>query len=338
MYVVVVNDPGDKAHPNANYNPNYLTARRRGTCGRARPTSSTRRWTRSRAVAASSPPATPELLQVDKPGRAIGEQGPFVRATDTTAANRRIAIHGVNFGAIGTGANRARSRSPTRARCSRARSPGWRRPPSWPTSTRAASSAGATARSSCRSRATQLLFLAGPKQLAIRTAGRRRCACRRPTASPCTSSGAGYSTQRGEGAPRRRSERPRSCRTRIDAAAADSLARAERRRLPRERPDVEALKLQGLGPGGIVGAHELRAATPEDPRFNVQGSVIDGRYFHENATAWRRVERRRHARRRRRHPPRAQGAALTAVAKTSTAYNSRGANARRRRASTGSGS
>ena len=26
MYLVVVNDPGDKAHPNENYNPNYLTA------------------------------------------------------------------------------------------------------------------------------------------------------------------------------------------------------------------------------------------------------------------------------------------------------------------------
>jgi hypothetical protein len=26
MYVVVVNDPGDKAHPNPTYNPNYLTA------------------------------------------------------------------------------------------------------------------------------------------------------------------------------------------------------------------------------------------------------------------------------------------------------------------------
>ncbi len=26
MYIVVVNDPGDKDHPNANYNPNYLTA------------------------------------------------------------------------------------------------------------------------------------------------------------------------------------------------------------------------------------------------------------------------------------------------------------------------
>ena len=31
------------------------------------------------------------------------------------------------------------------------------------------------------------------------------------------------------------------------------------------------LKLQGLGPGGIIGAHELQARAPEDPRFHVHG-------------------------------------------------------------------
>ena len=46
------------------------------------------------------------------------------------------------------------------------------------------------------------------------------------------------------------------------------------------------LKLQGLGPGGIIGAHELQARDPEDPRFNVAGSVIDGRFFQQNATAF----------------------------------------------------
>jgi hypothetical protein len=46
------------------------------------------------------------------------------------------------------------------------------------------------------------------------------------------------------------------------------------------------LKIQGLGAGGIIGAHELQARDPEDPRFHVVGSVIDGRYFTENAAGF----------------------------------------------------
>ncbi len=46
------------------------------------------------------------------------------------------------------------------------------------------------------------------------------------------------------------------------------------------------LKIQGLGPGGIIGAHELQARDPEDPRFNIHGTVIDGRYFQQNAAAF----------------------------------------------------
>ena len=46
------------------------------------------------------------------------------------------------------------------------------------------------------------------------------------------------------------------------------------------------VKLQGVGPGGIIGAHEFQARDPEDPRFDIKGSVIDGRYFQQNATAF----------------------------------------------------
>ena len=46
------------------------------------------------------------------------------------------------------------------------------------------------------------------------------------------------------------------------------------------------LKIQGLGPGGIIGAHELQGRDPEDPRFNIKGSVIDGRFFQQNAPAF----------------------------------------------------
>ena len=46
------------------------------------------------------------------------------------------------------------------------------------------------------------------------------------------------------------------------------------------------VKLQGLGPGGIIGAHELQGRDPEDPRFNIQGTIIDGRFFQQNFTAF----------------------------------------------------
>lgn len=46
------------------------------------------------------------------------------------------------------------------------------------------------------------------------------------------------------------------------------------------------LKLQGVGPGGIIGAHELLNRAPEDPRFHVIGSVIDGRFFAQNAATY----------------------------------------------------
>jgi hypothetical protein len=84
----------------------------------------------------------------------------------------------------------------------------------------------------------------------------------------------------------------------------------------------KSLKIQGLGPGGIIGSHELQGRDPEDPRFNVTGSVIDGRFFQQNATAFDATVAA--------HAPYAvdptlptilSGADITAVAKTTSAYN-----------------
>jgi hypothetical protein len=82
------------------------------------------------------------------------------------------------------------------------------------------------------------------------------------------------------------------------------------------------LRIQGLGPGGIIGAHELNARAPEDPRFSVPGSVIDGRFFPQNATAYDATVSA--------HAPYAvdstfstimRGADITAVAQSNSAYN-----------------
>ena len=48
----------------------------------------------------------------------------------------------------------------------------------------------------------------------------------------------------------------------------------------------QPLKIQGVGPGGIIGAHELQARDAEDARFHIVGSVIDGRFFAQNAAAF----------------------------------------------------
>ena len=42
------------------------------------------------------------------------------------------------------------------------------------------------------------------------------------------------------------------------------------------------VKLQGHGPGGLVGTQREPLEPPDDPRLNVPGSVIDGRYFRDN--------------------------------------------------------
>ena len=98
MYVVVVNDPGNKAQPERQLQPE-LPHRVDGV-GRVaghRPTSSTRRSTRSRATAATVPDRRavvdkPELLQVSTAVRAR----PCAPSDTHRRHNRRITIQGVN--------------------------------------------------------------------------------------------------------------------------------------------------------------------------------------------------------------------------------------------------
>jgi hypothetical protein len=72
----------------------------------------------------------------------------------------------------------------------------------------------------------------------------------------------------------------------VDSAAAGSLLVLSPGVYNENVVAWKPLKIQGRGPGGIVGAHELQARDPEDPRFHVVGSVIDGRYFAENAAGF----------------------------------------------------
>ena len=71
--------------------------------------------------------------------------------------------------------------------------------------------------------------------------------------------------------PRRPAPTPTPCRTRSTAPPAGSLLVLSPGVYNENVLVWKPLKLQGLGPGGIIGAHELQARDPEDPRFSVEG-------------------------------------------------------------------
>jgi hypothetical protein len=294
MYVVVVNDPGDKDHPNSNYNPNYLTA---STAWDVWPGQTDQLDTPLDPISGTGcelATLTPELFQVDKtavtgqvPSRPNSEQGPFVRSSDTTPANRRITIQGVNFGAIGTGANAGQvTLSDSRVGQSR-------------TFTGLATTAqlanvntGGIVSWSDRQivlqvPAVQLTFAAGPKQLMIRRQG--------GATALSTGNGITLHVLGGSGAttynpPVRKVADPtfngNELQAEINAANPNDLvvlgAGTYRENVLMWKP----LRLQGLGPGGTVGTVEAGGPPAEDPRFSVVGSVINGAFFNDNQSAW----------------------------------------------------
>jgi hypothetical protein len=321
MYIVVVNDPGDKAHPNLNYNPNYLTAQ---LAWDVWPGLTTQLDTPLDPIAGTGCElslTTPELLQVSKPGRPVSEQGPFVRAADTTPASRRITIDGDFFGTTPGSVTLSDPRGALQSR----------------TFTGVASAAtlsnvnnGGIVSWSNRQivvqvPATQVLFLAGQKQLSIRTAGANGVASTNGITMHVL--GTGYNPQVIVAAPPSLAN-PHALQNAINAA--NAIASPPTPPLVVLRAGVyqenvvvsKPIKLQGLGPGGIVGAAEFQDRQPDDPRFNIQGTTIDGRFFKDNEAAWDATVNAL--------PPLAgvnsthpvlRGADITVVARSETAFN-----------------
>ena len=98
----------------------------------------------------------------------------------------------------------------------------------------------------------------------------------------------GYNPNVGvEPVPRRRRHTPtaHALQNAIDARGRRAAWSCSRRG-PTTRTCVmwKRIILQGVGPGGIIGAHELQTRAPEDARFTVQGSVLDGRFFQDPAS------------------------------------------------------
>jgi hypothetical protein len=289
MYIAVVDDPGSKAHPNANYNPNLLTA---NTPFEVWPGLTDQLDTPVDPISGTacedpagggtpdpSDPARPDLLQVSRP---------YVLATDTGTA-RRITILSDFIGSAGpTGAagghvNLTDVGTGTVTTLTRATggvvswTPGNATTPD--TIVIQVPAVGGS-------------FTAGPKQLAIVTA----------TANGGVSSVNGITIHvlGGSGAtlynpavvnvppppPLPGNGGPNALQSAIDGAAPGSLIVLSPGTYNENVLVWKPLKIQGVGPGGIIGAHELQGRDPEDPRFDIKGSSIDGRFFQQNFTTF----------------------------------------------------
>ncbi|WP_426594685.1 hypothetical protein ACPPVS_03920 [Cellulomonas sp. McL0617] len=322
MYLITVDDPGSKAAPNAGYNPNVLTAT---TPAEAWPGTTTQLDLPLDPISGTgcedpAVPARPEVLQVSTPYVPNA-----VAANGGNAANpRRITIQGDFIGTAGpTGATGGTvtltdDRTGTGTTLTRANggivswTPG----------------SGATPDTIViQVPALSATFPAGQKQLTITTAN----------ANGAVSSVNGITVHAlGTGGgvtynppvvnvaapPPGAGTDAHAIQHAIDGAAAGSLLVLRPGVYNENVVQWKPLKIQGLGAGGIIGAHELQARDPEDPRFNIVGSVIDGRYFQQNATAYDATVAA--------HAPYAvdptmptvlRGADLTVVAQSATAYN-----------------
>src|SRR5262249_45920366 len=329
MYPTTVDDPGTKEHPNANYNPNLLTATTPASAwpGLTNPTldlpldpiSGTGCDFSISGPDTSDASTTPELLQVSRP---------YVNSGDTGTA-RRITITGDFIGPAGlagvTGGhvNLTDIRTGTVTNLTRANGGvvSWT-PGNLSTPDTIVIQVPAI---------DTTTFRPGPKQLTIVGAASNggSSSVNGLTVHVLGSNGAGANavtyTPPGVNVPPPPPpppHHPHALQNAIDAAAPGSLLVLSPGVYNENVLAWKPLKIQGLGPGGIIGAHELQQRAPEDPRFHVVGSQIDGRFFPQNATAYDATVAA--------HAPYAvdpdfsailRGADITAVAQSATAYN-----------------
>ncbi|TCM37814.1 hypothetical protein [Kribbella sp. VKM Ac-2568] len=325
MYLVKVDDPGSKAAPNAGYNPNLLTAT---TPAEAWPGLTTQLDLPLDPISGTgcedpAVPARPELLQVSTPvvpatgSRQITIQGDFIGTTGT-------ATGGAGVRATLTDARNGQVQTLTRANGGIV---SWTPGTSGTTGTpdTIVINVPALASNIAANLLPNATFRPGPKQLTLTTADVNGGVS---TANGITvhvmgSNGTGTNTVTynpnvvNVAAPTLTGHQ---LQTAIDAAPAKSLLVLQPGTYNENVLVWKPLKIQGKGPGGIIGAHEFQARDPEDPRFHVLGSVIDGRYFQQNATAYDALVTAHGPYADPSHPV-LRGADVTVVAQTTAAYN-----------------
>jgi hypothetical protein len=325
MYIAVVDDPGSKAHPNANYNPNLLTA---NTPFEVWPGLTTQLDTPVDPISGTacedptggtapdpSDPARPELLQVSTPvvptsgSRQITIFGDFIgSAGPANATGGRITLTDVRTGTVTT--------------LTRAAGGGI---VSW------TPGSGSTIVINVPAINTTT-FRPGPKQLNIVTSNGNPGGGGVPSINGITihvlgSNGTGSSAVTYSPPVVNVAPPPPvgtgNLQAAIDGATAGSLIVLSAGTYNENVLVWKPVKIQGLGPGGLVGAHELQGRDAEDPRFNVKGTIIDGRFHQQNLTAFNATVAA--------HGPYAManaplnqvlnGADLTVVAQSAGAYN-----------------
>jgi hypothetical protein len=322
MYLVKVDDPGTKTNPNPGFNPNLLVAT---TPAEAWPGLTTQLDLPLDPISGTgcedpAVPARPELLQVSRP---------YVNATDSGAA-RQITIKGDFIGTAGP-ANATGGRvTLTDVRTGAVM-----------TLTRASGGGIVSWQPGSGSTPDQIViqvplinvstFRPGPKQLTIITANANGgvSSVNGITIHVLGSTGGGSTNVTynppvvNVPPPAFSGPNAHAIQNAIDAAVPGSLLVLSPGVYNENVLLWKPLKLQGVGLGGIIGAHEFQARDPEDPRFNVPGSVIDGRYFAQNAAAYDAtvssygpfvVDANL--------PDILRGADITVVAKTTSAYGS----------------
>ncbi len=285
MYLVTVDDPGTKEHPNANFEPNLLVAT---TPAEAWPGLSTQLDLPLDPISGTgcefppysdpSPPVPirPELLQVSRP---------YVTSSQSGSA-RRITIAADFIGTPGpAGATGGRvtltdaaSGNVTILTRANGGIVSWTQGSSGPP--------GIPDTIVIQIPAVSGGFRAGQKQLAIVTANANGGGS---TVNGITLHvlGSGYNPPIvNVPPPPPAGSNAHAIQDAIDGAAAGSLLVLSPGVYNENVIVWKPLKLEGVGPGGIIGAHELQQRTPEDPRFHVVGSMIDGRFFQQNAAAY----------------------------------------------------
>lgn len=298
-YIFVVNDPGSKAHPNANFNPNYLTASTTfevwpGTTNLALDTPldpiSGTACSQSTVDSTGNVTATkPELLQARKVSDSQGILGPFVRSGDSGAA-RRITLDADFIGPPGatgtTGGHVTLTDERTGGVTNLTRANGGI--VSW-TPGAGQGASGTPDRIVIQVPAVSTGFPAGPKQLDIVTSTTNAGGVQ-TSSNGITVHVLGGSGTTAYNPPVSQARTPGSSgghelQDAIDAAPSGGLVILNQGIYRENVVQYKPLKLQGIGPGGIIGAHELLQKDADDPRFNVLGSDIDGRYLRDNAPA-----------------------------------------------------
>ena len=291
MYLVKVDDPGTTAHPNPSYNPNLLTATTPAESWPGLTTQLDLPLDPISGTACEDPavPARPEVLQVSTPiVPATGSRQITVQADFIGAAGTATGITGVR--ATLTDDRNGQVQTLTRANGGIV---SWT-PGSGSTPDTIVLNVPVLATNGAANLLPNLTFRPGPKQLTITTANANGgvSSVNAITVHVMGTNGTGTNTVTYNPAvvnvppppPGTGNGGVHALQNAIDAAAPGSLVVLSPGVYNENVLLWKPLKLQGRGPGGIIAAHELQSRDPEDPRFRVPGTVIDGRYFQQNAT------------------------------------------------------